>query len=131
MNPPRPVCSILVVDDIAEMRETLIRLLKALGHTSVREAKNGSEASALLVDSTFDLVLCDWNMPGKTGIELLRQVRGLPGGARIPFIMITGENQRERIEAAIAAGVTDYLLKPFSLKQLESKLDAAMSAFRD
>lgn len=128
MTPQNRLVSILVVDDIAEMRETLLRLLRALGYNHVREAKNGVEASSLLVDSTFDLVLCDWNMPGKTGLELLQQVRGLPNGAHIPFIMITGESQRERIEAAIAAGVTDYLLKPFAMASLQAKLDQALAA---
>jgi two-component system chemotaxis response regulator CheY len=113
---------ILVVEDIAEMRELILRLLRVLGYGPVYEAKNGLDAAAQIENNTFDLILCDWNMPGKTGLELLHQLRADPDKGITPFIMITGENQRERIAAAIEAGVTDYLLKPFTLAGLEHKL---------
>ncbi len=122
----RSATTILVVEDVTEMREMVLRLLRAMGYGPLFAVKSGEEAADLLRDQRFDLVLCDWNMPGITGIDLLRMVRE-SGGARTPFIMITGENHRERIEAAIEAGVTDYLLKPFNALTLENKICAALA----
>lgn len=126
----RSSTAILVVDDVTEMREMLLRLLRAMGYGALFSAKCGEDASTLLNDQRFDLVLCDWNMPGMSGLELLKQVRALPDGDKIPFVMITGENHREKIEAAIAAGVTDYLLKPFNAVNLEEKVEAARQRLR-
>ena len=123
----RSATTILVVEDVTEMREMVLRLLRAMGYGPLFAVKSGEEAADLLRDQHFDLVLCDWNMPGITGIDLLRTVRESSGGARTPFIMITGENHRERIEAAIEAGVTDYLLKPFNALTLENKIGAALA----
>lgn len=122
----RSSTAILVVDDVTEMREMVIRLLRAMGFNPLFSAKNGEDAAALLMDQRFDLVLCDWNMPGMNGFELLQKVREADSARRTPFIMITGENHREKIEAAIAAGVTDYLLKPFTAVTLENKISAAL-----
>lgn len=106
----------------------LLRLLRVLGYGPVREANNGDQAAAILSSESerFDLVLCDWNLPGMSGFELLELARSLPTGEAIPFIMITGERDRARIGAAREAGVTDYLLKPFSLASLEAKIKAAL-----
>lgn len=126
----RSVTAILVVDDVTEMREMVLRLLRAMGYGPLFSAKNGEDAAALLVDQRFDLVLCDWNMPGMTGLELLQKVREADGARFTPFIMVTGENHREKIESAIVSGVTDYLLKPFTAVTLESKIDAALQQRR-
>lgn len=126
----RTSTAILVVDDVSEMRETLLRLLRAMGYGTLFAARCGEDADALLNEQRFDLVLCDWNMPGMSGLELLKRVRELPDGDRIPFVMITGESNREKIEAAIVAGVTDYLLKPFNAASLEEKVEAACRHFR-
>lgn len=128
--PNRAASAILVVDDVTEMREMVLRLLRVMGFGPLFAAKSGEDAATLLHDQRFALVLCDWNMPGMTGLEVLQKVREAEGGESIPFIMVTGENHREKIEAAIAAGVTDYLLKPFNAVTLESKITLALTRMR-
>lgn len=126
-RPNRGASPILVVDDVTEMREMVLRLLRAMGFGPLFAAKNGEDAALLLKENRMALVLCDWNMPGMTGLDVLQKVREQEGGDAIPFIMVTGENHREKIEAAIAAGVTDYLLKPFNAATLETKITLALT----
>lgn len=118
---------VLVVDDIAEMREIVVRLLRALGFERISVARNGEEAGMQIESQDFDLVLCDWNMPGVTGHDLLVKLRRRPAGAQTPFIMITGEATAERITSAIADGVSDYLLKPFTMASFEKKIVEALA----
>ncbi len=68
----------------------------------------------------FDLVLTDWNMPGKTGLEVIKEIRAKD--AKVPIIMITTEAEKSRVLAAIQAGVSDYLVKPFTPDTLREKL---------
>jgi two-component system, chemotaxis family, chemotaxis protein CheY len=111
----------LVVDDSATMRKIIIRSLNAIGISSVVEAADGSQAVALFKPDTFDLVLTDWNMPGKSGLEVVQEIRAQD--AKIPIIMITTEAEKRRVIEAIQAGVTDYLVKPFTAETLREKLD--------
>ena len=115
--------NVLVADDSATMRKIIIRSLNAVGITSVVEAADGSQAVALFMfkPGTFDLVLTDWNMPGKTGLEVTREIRAQD--AKVPIIMITTEAEKGRVIQAIQAGVTDYLVKPFTAETLREKLD--------
>jgi two-component system chemotaxis response regulator CheY len=76
----------------------------------------------------IDLVLCDWNMPGRSGLELLQQVRSV--GLEVPFVMVTGRADKESVIAAKDAGVTAYISKPFSAAQLEAKMRAAVARAR-
>jgi two-component system chemotaxis response regulator CheY len=103
------------------MRKIIIRSLNAVGITSVTEAADGSQAVALFQPGKFDLVLTDWNMPGKTGLEVTREIRAQD--AAVPIIMITTEAEKSRVMQAIQAGVTDYLVKPFTPETLRAKLD--------
>ena len=113
--------NVLVADDSGTMRKIIIRSLNAVGITSVTEAVDGSQAVALFQPGKFDLVLTDWNMPGKTGLEVIKEIRALD--ARVPIIMITTEAEKARVVQAIQAGVTDYLVKPFTAETLQAKLD--------
>jgi two-component system chemotaxis response regulator CheY len=112
---------VLVADDSGTMRKIIIRSLNAVGISSVVEASDGSQAVALFKPGTFDLLLTDWNMPGKTGPEVVKEVRAQD--AKIPIIMITTEAERGRVIQAIQAGVTDYLVKPFTPEALREKLE--------
>lgn len=113
--------NVLVADDSGTMRKIIIRSLNAVGITSVTEAADGSQAVALFQPGKFDLVLTDWNMPGKTGLEVTREIRAQD--AAVPIIMITTEAEKSRVMQAIQAGVTDYLVKPFTPETLRAKLD--------
>ncbi len=104
--------TVLVADDSGTMRKIIIRSLNAVGIKSILEAADGAQAVALFKPGEFDLVLTDWNMPGKTGLEVTRELRALD--PKVPIIMITTEAEKRRVVEAVEAGVTDYLVKPFT-----------------
>jgi two-component system, chemotaxis family, chemotaxis protein CheY len=112
---------VLVADDSGVMRKILIRALNSCNVTDIVEASDGAEALSRFEEQSFDLVMTDWNMPNKTGLEVLQSIRG--GGSKVPVIMITTEAEASRVKEAIAAGVTDYLAKPFENDVLRAKLD--------
>jgi two-component system chemotaxis response regulator CheY len=112
---------ILVADDSSTMRKIIIRSLNAVGRTDVVEAADGNEAVARFEAETVELVLTDWNMPGKNGLEVIRHIR--ERNASVPIIMVTTEAEKQRVLEAIQAGVTDYLVKPFTSEALREKLD--------
>ncbi len=117
---------ILLVEDQPEARSMLRNMLTERGITQVFEASDGKEALSF-IDSAFDfvnLVICDWNMPKMTGVELLRQLRTVD--PELPFLMVTGRNDLESVVEAKASGVTGYIRKPFSPVQLEEKLRVIM-----
>lgn len=117
---------ILLVEDQAEARAMLRNMLMELGITQIFEASNGREALSFL-DSAFDfidVVVCDWNMPSMTGVEVLRQLRSVDPA--MPFLMVTGRSDIESVSEAKSCGVTAYIRKPFSPKQLEAKLRIIM-----
>lgn len=113
---------ILVIDDTHEARLMLKNMLGTIGVTQIFEAVDGREGMRFL-DSAFDfvdIVLCDWNMPGMSGLELLRQLRSVD--PKFPFMMITGRGDITSVSEAKGAGVSGYILKPYSIVQLETKL---------
>ena len=111
---------VLVADDSGTMRKIILRSLQAVGVQQTTEAANGDEAVALFAPGQFDLVLTDWNMPGKSGLEVIGDIRSRD--AKVPIIMITTEAEKSRVMAAIQAGVSDYLIKPFTADSLREKL---------
>jgi two-component system chemotaxis response regulator CheY len=113
---------VLIVDDQKIARDVLRDMLHELGVNTILEAKDGTEALALTEGpgTQVHLLICDWNMPGMTGLELLQKVRGAAGTQ--PFLMVTGRNDLESIMDAKKFGVTAYILKPFSLADLEDKI---------
>jgi two-component system chemotaxis response regulator CheY len=113
--------NVLVADDSGTMRKIIIRSLNAVGIDSVVEAADGEQAVSLFEAGKFDLVLTDWNMPGKNGLEVVQLIR--QQDRRVPIIMITTESEKRTVLAAIQAGVTDYLVKPFSQDTLREKLE--------
>ena len=113
---------ILSVDDFSTMRRIVKNILRQLGYNNVEEAENGDDALTVLRRNKFDLVISDWNMPVKSGIELLKEVRADPSLKDIKFLMVTAEAERENVIQAIQAGVNNYVLKPFTAKILEEKL---------
>lgn len=115
---------VLVVDDSTEALNLIRAMLQELGLNQVFVSKDGKDALDFLgaCDDLVNVILCDWNMPRLTGIELLRQVRSVDPG--FPFIMVTGAADLDAVKEAKANGVTGYILKPFSARQLQKKLRA-------
>ena len=111
---------VLVADDSSTMRRIIIRSLSAVGSASAVEAANGQEAVDKFKPGDFDLVLTDWNMPHKNGLEVITEIRAMD--ADVPIIMVTTEAEKSRVLEAIQAGVSDYLVKPFTADMLKEKL---------
>lgn len=114
---------ILIVDDFSTMRRIIKNLLRDLGFTNTVEADDGKSALPILRTGTVDFLVTDWNMPGMTGLELLKTVRSDPNLARLPVLMVTAEAKREQIITAAQAGVNGYVIKPFTAATLKEKID--------
>jgi two-component system chemotaxis response regulator CheY len=114
--------SILVVDDFSTMRRIIKGLLQDLGFSNITEAADGLTALSLLKAGNFDLLITDWNMPGMQGVELLREVRADERMKKLPVLMLTAEAKREQIVAAAQAGVSGYVIKPFTAATLKEKI---------
>jgi len=115
---------ILIVDDFATMRKIVKTGLRQLGFENVTEAEDGKIAWDKMQALEFALVISDWNMPNMMGIDLLRAVRGSDKTKKVPFLMITAEAQKENVLEAAKAGVSNYIVKPFTADQLQAKLEA-------
>ncbi|ELQ07151.1 chemotaxis response regulator CheY [Xanthomonas translucens] len=113
---------ILIVDDFSTMRRIVKNLLGDLGFTNTAEAEDGNSALAALRSAPFDFIVTDWNMPGMTGIDLLRNVRADDKLKHLPVLMVTAEAKREQIIEAAQAGVNGYIIKPFTAQTLQEKL---------
>ncbi|MCS7486064.1 MULTISPECIES: chemotaxis response regulator CheY [Marinomonas] len=114
---------ILIVDDFSTMRRIIKNLLRDLGFTNTVEADDGTTALPILQGGTIDFLVTDWNMPGMTGIELLRAVRADEKLKSIPVLMVTAEAKRDQIIAAAQAGVNGYVVKPFTAVALKEKIE--------
>jgi two-component system chemotaxis response regulator CheY len=115
--------NILVVDDFATMRKVIRNLLKQSGYENVTEAEDGVAAMNVLKSTKIDFVISDWNMPKMTGIELLRAVRSDSELCATPFLMVTAESLKDNVVEAIKAGVSNYIVKPFTAEVLGEKID--------
>ncbi|GAB6888612.1 chemotaxis response regulator CheY [Desulfothermus okinawensis JCM 13304] len=113
---------ILVVDDFSTMRRIIKNILKQLGFTNVVDADDGSTAWEILNKDKIDFIISDWNMPKMSGIELLRKVRASEEFADLPFLMVTAEGQQENVIEAVQAGVSNYIVKPFTPETFEQKI---------
>ncbi|MBU2547044.1 MAG: response regulator [Proteobacteria bacterium] len=114
---------ILIVDDYQTMRRMNVGMLRQMGFNNFREAENGAIALKIIEAEGADLIICDWNMPVMSGIDLLRQVRSEPAWQNLPFIMITGEPQKENVIEAAKNRVNGYIIKPFSADLLKRKIE--------
>jgi len=121
--PFNPDMDVLIVDDASAMRRIVRGLLKELGFKNMREAENGQLALDELTNKKADLVVCDWNMPVMTGIDLLRAIRADENLKTIPVLMVTAEAKQENIVEAVQAGVSNYIVKPFNAATLLEKLN--------
>ncbi|MCX7905426.1 MAG: response regulator [Elusimicrobiales bacterium] len=113
---------ILVVDDSKTMRVIVSRIMKELGY-EVGEASNGREAIDILKsDSSYSLVMADWNMPEMNGYDMVLNIKSDDNLKKIPIIMLTTENEISNVQKAINAGASDFITKPFKKETIQEKI---------
>lgn len=117
----------LVVDDLELMRTVTVNQLRALGCEKIKMARNGAAALDTLRNVKIDVLLCDWNMPVMSGLDLLKIIRADAKLAAMPFLMITAEAERSRIEEVIHAGVNGLLVKPYNAGNLKLRLEKMLA----
>ena len=113
---------ILVVDDFATMRKVVRNLLKQGGYENIVEAEDGVVALRMIKAQKIDFVISDWNMPNMSGLELLKAVRADAEISATPFLMVTAEALQDNVIAAVKAGVSNYIVKPFTAEVLSDKI---------
>ncbi|CAG8870853.1 Chemotaxis response regulator protein-glutamate methylesterase [Pseudomonas fluorescens] len=119
--------SVLVVDDASFIRDLVKKCLRNyFPGMRIEDAINGRKAQAMLVKEAFDLVLCDWEMPEMSGLELLTWCREQDNLKAMPFVMVTSRGDKENVVQAIQAGVSGYVSKPFTNEQLITKVKQAL-----
>lgn len=114
---------ILVVDDFSTMRRIIKNLLRDLGFNNTTEADDGKTGLPMLQTGGYDFLVTDWNMPGMTGIDLLRAVRSDDKIKDLPVLMVTAESKRDQIVLAAQEGVNGYIVKPFTAATLKEKIE--------
>jgi len=119
---------VLIAEDFEMTRLMLRNCLVKLGYTKIEEALDGGQAAAMIEKAAsspepYGLILCDWNMPKLTGIDVLKTCRMNPKTIRTPFVMVTAESERKYVVQALSAGATDYIVKPFTEASIGKKLE--------
>ncbi len=120
---------ILVTDDSKPMRMLITKTLKDLGYSNITEATSGAHALEVIAVHKFDLVFLDWNMPGMTGVEVLKALRAKPETQELPVCMVTSEAEKALVLEVLQQGVQGYLIKPLQKDMLEQKLAEIASKF--
>ena len=119
---------ILIVDDMTTMRKIIKNMLGQIGFTNITEADDGAVAwpmiqNAIKEGSPYEFIVSDWNMPQMSGLDLLKNVRATEGLEKLPFLMITAEAEQGNVVIAVKAGVSNFIVKPFSPQVLKEKID--------
>jgi len=117
----------LIVDDSSVIRKVARRILEGL-EFEIQEAEDGEQALDACRRQLPEAILLDWNMPVMSGIDLARALRAQAMGKRVPILMVTTRNVRDDVATAKAAGVNDYILKPFTPQVLKEKIDHILSS---
>jgi two-component system, chemotaxis family, chemotaxis protein CheY len=112
---------ILAVDDSASIRQMVNFTLKSAGYEVV-DAVDGKDGLAKAGSDKFDMIITDLNMPNLDGIQMICEVRKLPGYSFIPILMLTTESQAEKKDAGRKAGATGWIVKPFNAEQLTTTI---------
>jgi len=121
-----PDTHVLVVDDMLTMRKLVTKTCKDLGFTKITDAADGALAWTAIqnAETPIGLIISDWNMPNTSGLDLLKRVRADSRFGKTPFIMVTAEAEQHQIMEAVKAGVSNYVVKPFTADTLKDKLEA-------
>ncbi|MEO7083146.1 MAG: response regulator [Gemmatimonadaceae bacterium] len=113
----------LVIDDSPTMLRIVANTLERIGYTDIVKANDGAEALAKF-DASIGFIITAWNMPKMNGLEFTIALRATPGGEFVPLLMVTARSASEDIARAVEAGVSNYILKPFTAPVLKEKIDA-------
>lgn len=113
----------MTVDDFLSMRRIVSNMLRELGFQNILEADNGQSAWKVLEENHVDFIISDWNMPKMTGLEFLKMVRADERFKTLPFLMVTAESDKKSVLEAVKAGVTNYILKPFTPDKFKQKIE--------
>lgn len=116
---------ILIVDDEAAIREMIAIALELAGYECI-EAEDALQAHHLVVDERPALILLDWMLPGMSGIELARRLKRDENTGEIPIIMLTARGEEDNKIQGLDAGADDYITKPFSTRELVSRIKAVL-----
>jgi len=119
---------ILVIDDMATMRKIIKNMLGQIGFKNITEADDGATAwpmiqEALAGPEPYEFIVSDWNMPQMSGLDLLKKVRETEELKKLPFLMITAEAEQGNVVIAVKAGVSNFIVKPFSAAVLKEKIE--------
>jgi two-component system chemotaxis response regulator CheY len=119
--------SLLVVDDLPQMRDMLRAMLKKNGYANLSMADSGKHALTFITSKHIDLVMTDWTMPNMSGIELLKHIKGDPNLYRIPVLMISDERASDKVLYAVEEGADGFMVKPFSENDLIKNIKLALA----
>lgn len=119
---------ILVIDDMATMRKIIKNMLGQIGFTNITEADDGATGWPMIEEARtsgepYEFIVSDWNMPQMSGLDLLKKMRDLEEYKKLPFLMITAEAEQGNVVIAVKAGVSNFIVKPFSAQVLKEKID--------
>jgi len=114
---------ILIVEDSPTMRRIVRNTLKRLGYDDVEEAEDGVEALAALGNSTIDFIITDWNMPKMNGLDFIKRVKAHADYSEVPILMVTTRSVEQDVVAALQAGASNYIVKPFTPQVLKEKIN--------
>ena len=120
--------NVLVVDDAAFIRDLIKKAMRDnYPSFKIHEAIDGRKAQSILKSNPIDLVLCDWEMPEMSGLELITWMREEERYAKTPFMMITSRGERDHVIKAVTAGVSDYIGKPFTRDNFLTKVNKLLA----
>ena len=124
MSVPKHIRSkrIVVIDDQGSMRSVFLAYLREMGFQKIATLPDGEKGLNHLEKNLADLVICDWNMPKRSGLEVLQAIRECDNTKDLPFIMVTSSSELSRVKDAVQSGVSDYLIKPFQPTNLGQKV---------
>jgi two-component system, chemotaxis family, chemotaxis protein CheY len=117
---------VLLVEDDEQSRALLIRALKSLGFTRIIEAEDGQSGLKKLYLNKVNLIICDWRMPGMNGLEFYKAAEKDNLLKDISFLMVSAENEKEKVIVALKAGIKDYMVKPINVDLLEQKIESLL-----
>ena len=119
--------NILLVDDAISMRHTIKAMLRAQGFENLIEANDGEAALDILQKKDVSLIISDWMMPNMSGLELFDVLKQDDKLKEIPFILLTGNDQKENVTEALKTGIKNYMVKPFKPGKLLEKVVSLLS----
>ena len=125
--PLDPSMKVIVIDDMNTMLKIQKSMLKKMGFTNIIEANDGKPALKLIQEAhdagaPFQFIMSDWNMPDISGLDLLKNLRADERFKKVPFLMVTAESEQANVVEAVKAGVSNYVVKPFTYDSLLAKI---------